>query len=166
MSDEFEYSKLEVADAHFDAACRAFLTKEHSAVIVTLSGVAEEIYGALISSTLGWTKEHQPRAIDSLVDWAATPEDDGGLGLERKAAWQFLYATKNAVKHAKDPFGSTKIDPSVAIYMLLAAMINRIRLGKLPDGPSLEATQLLMEIWHQRPAWVEAEARKWEQAGV
>ncbi len=79
---------------------------------------------------------------------------------------QLLYATKNAVKHAKDPSASTKIDPAAAIYMLLAAMINRLRLGKLPEGPSQEATHLLMEIWHQRPAWVETEIQKWKRTGV
>ena len=66
MADEFEYSKMQIADAHFDAACKLFLSNGHPAVIVTLAGVAEEIYGALISYTLGWTREQQPRAIDSV----------------------------------------------------------------------------------------------------
>lgn len=166
MTSEFEYSKMQIADAHFDAACKAFLSNGHPAVIVTLAGVAEEIYGALISHTLGWTREQQPRAIDSLVDWATTSKDVGGLGLERKVAWQILYAPKNAVKHARDPAESTKVDPAAMAYILIAAMINRIRLGELPEGSMQEAAQLLVDIWHQRPDWVEAEAQKWKRPGV
>ena len=166
MADEFEYSKMQIADAHFDAACKLFLSNGHPAVIVTLAGVAEEIYGALISYTLGWTREQQPRAIDSLVDWATTPEDVGGLGLERKAAWQLLYATKNAVKHARNPAELTKVDPAAMAYILIAAMINRIRLGALPEGSMRDAARLLMDIWHPRPDWVEAETQKWKRSGV
>ncbi|WP_409461394.1 hypothetical protein ACK1O1_10045 [Stenotrophomonas maltophilia] len=100
------------------------------------------------------------------MDWATTSEDIGGLGLEHKAAWQLLYATKNAVKHARDPVESTKVDPAAMAYMLIAAMINRIRLGELPEGSMREAAQLLMDIWHQRPDWVEAEAQKWKRTRV
>ena len=100
------------------------------------------------------------------MDWATTPEDVGGLGLERKAAWQLLYATKNAVKHARNPAELTKVDPAAMAYILIAAMINRIRLGALPEGSMRDAARLLMDIWHQRPDWVEAETQKWKRSGV
>ncbi|MBA0279712.1 hypothetical protein D7Y44_00235 [Stenotrophomonas maltophilia] len=166
MSDEFQYSKQEVADAHFDAACKAFLSSAHPAVVVTLSAVAEEIYGALISDTLGWLKEQQPRAIDTMVDWACRPESAGGLGMESKAAWKFLYATKNAVKHARDPSEPTTIDPAAMVYILIGAIINRLRLGRPLEGEGQKVAQVLVQMWHQKPSWVTAEAEKWEQQGV
>lgn len=79
MTNEFEYSKMEIADAHFDAACKAFLSNGHPSVIVTLAGVAEEIYGALSLATLlgGHESSNRERSIRW---WTGPPRQKTSAG--------------------------------------------------------------------------------------
>ena len=166
MSEErdtpFHYSKRECADAHLDAACKAFLSGEHPTVVVTLAGVAEEIYGALITSKAGWTKTAHPRAIDVLVDWAIGPD---GLGMDRDDAWKYLYGARNAVKHARDPRELAVVDPAAVLYMITTALINRLSVDRELSAPAVEVAQKLTELWQRRPDWVRVQADNWERRG-
>lgn len=155
----FHFSKRECADAHFDAACDAFLRGDHPTVIVTLAGIAEELYGALIKSSDGWTKDDHPRAVDSIIDWASGPD---GVGVDREDAWKLIYAAKNAVKHGRDVAELAYVDPAIVVYMITMAVTNRLSVDPMIEGSATEVTKWLSFLWAHRPDWVKAEAEKWK----
>ncbi len=133
-----QYSKLDLADAHFDAACRAFLNDDHPAVVITLAGVAEEIYGEALTQGYGLAADRPaPRFVDEIVRFGAEKGDPRS----EKQIKQFLYEAKNGVKHARDIKELVSIEPAHVWNLILGAMMNRDRLGIPIQGYALEAAR-------------------------
>ncbi|HDX0800493.1 MULTISPECIES: hypothetical protein [Stenotrophomonas] len=133
-----QYSKLHLAHAHFDAACKAFLSDGHPAVVITLAGVAEEIYGQALLQGFGVVGDHPaPRFVDEIVRFGA----EKGDSRNEQQIKQFLYEAKNGVKHARDIKEMVSIEPAHAWNLLLGAMMNRNRIGIEIQGDAAEVAR-------------------------
>ncbi|WP_447906891.1 hypothetical protein [Stenotrophomonas geniculata] len=136
-----QYSKLDLAHAHFDAACRAFLNDDHPAVVITLAGVAEEIYGEALLQGCGTAVDHPtPRFLDEIIRFGA----EIGDSRDAKQIKQFLYEAKNGVKHARDIREMVSIESAHAWNLLLGAVMNRDRLGFKIQGDAVEVVRRIV----------------------
>lgn len=133
-----QYSKLHLANAHFDAACKAFLSGDHPAVVITLAGVAEEIYGAALLQGYSVVGDHStPRFVDEIIRFGTEKGDPRTV----KQIKEFLYEAKNGVKHARDIKEMVSIEPAHVWNLLLGAMLNRDRIGLEIQGDAKEVAR-------------------------
>ena len=109
-------SKIEIAKRQLETAIELYFAQKDTGSVIQLAGASEEILGKIAQ------RSGKKAMIDHLVD---LDKRVTGTGREFKIVNQEVNGTRNALKHANDPFeNEVEIESGYAESMLIRAIAN------------------------------------------
>lgn len=113
------------------------------ALVITLAGIAEEIYASLLKC------KHGPgqRFVDEIVAMGLSSNGTGPADFAEIS--KFLYETRNGLKHANFEGEMVEVSLAIMTYTVGGALINRRRLGLAYTPLMMAAFDRIYREWVQ-----------------